>query len=337
MGRIRSIKPEFPQSESVGRLSREARLLFLQLFTIVDDEGRTRGHTKLIAATLYPYDDDVMRPMEDYDRTTIGLPESSSSPPEPYKTPIESWLQELEREKMIVRYDNGGTRYIQVAKWKEHQQIQKPSKSRIPCFTDKNSVIVVHQAQNPVALQEHSDRTTGTLPEGYRADLGSRILDLGSRIVDHVCVLEDSTHACATHSAPEPSPPPPTQSSTHKRSRDSQEFFRQEFFPESHRTPEVQAAWHAWLNYVLDRDGRLVPAAVDAWAMDAARREPTVAAERLRESVSRLAPSGPYWTELTGSRAGPGPKVDPMDELREKLEAAKKHFAEKSKEALNAI
>jgi hypothetical protein len=37
VGRIRSIKPEFPQSESVGRLSRDARLLFVQLWTICDE------------------------------------------------------------------------------------------------------------------------------------------------------------------------------------------------------------------------------------------------------------------------------------------------------------
>lgn len=151
-----------------------------------------------------------------------------------------------------------------------------------------------------------------------------------------VCVLEESARACATQSEPPPPPPPPNQPSTHKRPRDSQEFFREDYLPESHRTPEVQSAWTAWLTYVLDRDGRLVPAAVDAWAMDTSRREPTVAAERLRESVSRLAPSGPYWTELTGSRAGPAPKVDPMDELRSKLEDAKQYFAQKSKEALNA-
>ena len=43
MPRIRTIKPEFPQSETIGRLSRDARLLFLQLFTLVDDAGRARA------------------------------------------------------------------------------------------------------------------------------------------------------------------------------------------------------------------------------------------------------------------------------------------------------
>ena len=56
MGRIRTIKPEFPQSESVGRLSRDARLLFILLWTLVDDSGRTRGGYQLLASLLYPYD-----------------------------------------------------------------------------------------------------------------------------------------------------------------------------------------------------------------------------------------------------------------------------------------
>lgn len=34
MARIRSIKPEFPQSESIGKLSRDARPLFVLLWTI---------------------------------------------------------------------------------------------------------------------------------------------------------------------------------------------------------------------------------------------------------------------------------------------------------------
>ena len=33
VARIRTIKPEFPQSESVGRLSRDARLLFILVWS----------------------------------------------------------------------------------------------------------------------------------------------------------------------------------------------------------------------------------------------------------------------------------------------------------------
>jgi hypothetical protein len=71
MGRIRTIKPEFPQSQSVGRLSRDARLLFILLWTIADDAGRARASSRMLASLLYPYDDDVPKL-------------------------IEGWLQELE-------------------------------------------------------------------------------------------------------------------------------------------------------------------------------------------------------------------------------------------------
>lgn len=328
MGRIRTIKPEFPQSETVGRLSREARLLFLQLFTIADDEGRLRAASKLIATQLYPYDDDA-----------IGL--------------VDIWMAELVKEKMLIVYRADENTYAQVVNWAKHQRVDKKSESKLPPpprpFLDHSSTILgvlqesskspprllaSHDEVAPGVFASHSDMAPQPFLDHSCTDLGSRILDLGSGKDHGSCVLEDSTRE--TPQAPEPPDATPTATSTHRRARESQEFFKEDYLPESHRTPDVQSAWHSWLTYVLDRDGRLVPAAVDAWAMDAARREPSVAAERLRESVSRLAPSGPYWTELTGSRAGPTPKVDPMDELRAKLEDAKQYLASKSKEALSA-
>jgi hypothetical protein len=107
VGRIRTIKPEFPQSESVGRLSRDGRLLFLMLFTIVDDEGRARAAPRMLASLLYPYDDDA-------------------------KTHIVQWLFELEREGCIKLYEVEGNAYLQIEKWLEHQKIDRPSPSRLP-------------------------------------------------------------------------------------------------------------------------------------------------------------------------------------------------------------
>ena len=59
MARIRTIKPEFPQSESMGRVSRDARLCFVMLWTIADDSGRLRGNSRMLASLLFPYDDDA--------------------------------------------------------------------------------------------------------------------------------------------------------------------------------------------------------------------------------------------------------------------------------------
>jgi len=107
MARIRTIKPEFPQAESMGVVSREARLLYVLLWTVVDDAGRTRGNSRLLASLLYPYDDDAP-----------GL--------------IDGWLDELEAERCIVRYSDDGESYLAVLKWTKHQRIDRPTESRLP-------------------------------------------------------------------------------------------------------------------------------------------------------------------------------------------------------------
>lgn len=111
MARIRSIKPEFPHSETTGKLSREARLLFLQLWTIVDDEGRTRAASRMLASLLYPYDDDA-------------------------KDLIDGWLDELEERDCIRRYVVDGSTYLEVINWLKHQKIDHPTKSRLPAYSD---------------------------------------------------------------------------------------------------------------------------------------------------------------------------------------------------------
>lgn len=116
MPRIRTIKPEFPQSESMGRVSRDARLLFVQLWTLCDDAGRTRASSRMLASLLYPYDDDA-------------------------PSLIEGWLGELEREGCVRIYQADGNTYLECANWLKHQKIDKPSKSKIPSF-DEGSLIV---------------------------------------------------------------------------------------------------------------------------------------------------------------------------------------------------
>lgn len=107
MSRIRTIKPEFPRSETIGKLSRDARLLFIQIWTIVDDAGRSRAASRMLASLLYPYDNDAP--------DLIG-----------------GWLDELERHFCIRRYTVDGNTYLDIPKWLEHQKIDHPSKSRIP-------------------------------------------------------------------------------------------------------------------------------------------------------------------------------------------------------------
>lgn len=56
--RIRTIKPEFYQSETMARVPREVRDLAKGLINWSDDEGYFKSHPRLIAGSLYPFDTD---------------------------------------------------------------------------------------------------------------------------------------------------------------------------------------------------------------------------------------------------------------------------------------
>lgn len=107
MARIRTIQPSFAGSPSMGRVSRDARLLFVLLWTIVDDEGRSRNDPGDLAHTLFPRDNDA----------PADLPR---------------WLGELEAEGCIERYAVDGVEYLRVVHWRRHQQIDHPTESRLP-------------------------------------------------------------------------------------------------------------------------------------------------------------------------------------------------------------
>lgn len=141
MPRIRTIKPEFPQSESMGRVSRDARLLFIQLWTIADDFGRLRGNSRMLASLLYPYDDDA-------------------------KDLIDGWLSELETEHCIQTYVIDGATYVQIQKWQDHQKVDKPTASRLPEYS--------REFAKP---RENSPRTMDLGPGPRTVDLDQ---DLGS-------------------------------------------------------------------------------------------------------------------------------------------------------------
>ena len=125
MPRIRTIKPEFPQSESMGRVSRDARLTFIQLWTLADDSGRLRGNSRMLASLLFPYDDDA-------------------------PSLIDGWLTELEREGCIVRYKVEGDAFISISKWLSHQKIDKPTPSKNPAPEEGSRILANPRESSPL-------------------------------------------------------------------------------------------------------------------------------------------------------------------------------------------
>ena len=150
MARIRSIKPETPQSESMGRVSRDARLLFIMLWTLADDSGRLRGSSRMLASLLFPYDNDAPDLIDD-------------------------WLGELVQEVCIKQYQASGHEYIQLCNWLKHQKIDKPSQSKIPAFDDASSVPRESSRILPVG-----SRIKGSEDQGSK-DHGSRIEGSGDQ------------------------------------------------------------------------------------------------------------------------------------------------------------
>lgn len=143
--RIRTIKPEFWQSESMSRVSRPARFLFVGLWSLADDTGKTRAASRFLASALFPYDEDA-------------------------PSLVDSWLVELEREKAIVRYSVEGSHYIQIPKWFDHQKIDRPSKSKFPDAPDtREGSRMLDEASRKIALDQGSGNREQGVEQNARA------------------------------------------------------------------------------------------------------------------------------------------------------------------------
>lgn len=112
--RIRSIKPEFWRSQDMANRSFFTRLLFVGLWSYVDDNGVGMDSVPLIRADLFPLDDDV--------QTISKL--------------IAGALTELSVSGQVTRYEGSdGRHYLFIDGFSTHQKINRPTKSRKPMPT----------------------------------------------------------------------------------------------------------------------------------------------------------------------------------------------------------
>ena len=114
--RIRSIKPEFWSSPDIAALSDSDRLLFIGLWSYVDDHGRGRDDIALIVAALFPHDM-VANPLDTVAKVRDGL-------------------ARLSEADLILRYTVASRTYLLVTGWSKHQRVDKPKASRIPAPED---------------------------------------------------------------------------------------------------------------------------------------------------------------------------------------------------------
>ncbi|UBV14846.1 hypothetical protein [Mycolicibacterium fortuitum] len=111
--RIRSIKPEFWRSQDISAFEDWGiRLLFIGLWSYVDDNGVGLDRVALIAADLFA--DDLERdPSETFAKVSRGL-------------------QQLAEAKRIERYTFEDKSYLFVNGWADHQRIDHPNAPRYP-------------------------------------------------------------------------------------------------------------------------------------------------------------------------------------------------------------
>jgi len=99
---------ELWQSETMAELTRDQRLLFIGLFSNADDQGRLRGHPKIVQNLVFPYDTDLS--IEQTERDLDALVEGD----------------------FIIRYGAGTKSLIQVKNWWTYQQPQWAYPSSYP-------------------------------------------------------------------------------------------------------------------------------------------------------------------------------------------------------------
>lgn len=155
--RIRSIKPEFWRSDDVAALTREERLLFVGIWSYVDDNGVGVDDYRLIAADLFPLDDDQ--------KEVRGF--------------VQEGLASLSRLSLVSRYEVDGKRFIHVSTWTKHQRVDNPNKQRFPLPPSESGPPT---SDNPTGRQRDARDTretptslgTGTEEQGSKRTAPSR-------------------------------------------------------------------------------------------------------------------------------------------------------------------
>lgn len=178
--RIRTIKPEMFEDERIGGVSRDARLLFVALITLADDEGRCRGSAAHIRGQRYAYDEDVTPSM------------------------VEGWLRELCIAGLITVYVHEGQRYAHLTKWDRHQKVDRPSASKLPA--PDGSCVFAGTSANSTRPREDS-RDFDEASRGFDAhtsDRGPWTSDRGPPTMD----LRPPTIICQPSGKPARAPKP---------------------------------------------------------------------------------------------------------------------------------
>lgn len=157
--RIRSIKPEFWRSPDITNLAIEDRLLFIGLWSYVDDNGVGRDDVAAIVADLFATD--MFRdPRETVARVSRGL-------------------SNLFTAGRIARYVVDERPYLSITNWEKHQRIDKPARPRYPSSDGENAILATpsRDRRDTLAPGTGEQGNRGTEEQGNRYPAPSVLAD----------------------------------------------------------------------------------------------------------------------------------------------------------------
>lgn len=88
-------------SVQFGKLSNNAKLLYLGLITLADDEGRLNGNPAYLRGQVFPYEESLS------------------------VQKVKDFIDEIVEQKLIVLYEVEGTEYIKHPNWTRYQKLRK--------------------------------------------------------------------------------------------------------------------------------------------------------------------------------------------------------------------
>ena len=126
MARIRTIKPKFWDDTKIGKLSRDARLLYIGLWTFSDDIGVVVGDSIWLKSKVFPYDHIQIQQFD-------------------------KWIMELVRNGFICLLSYKDERFIYLPNFTRHQVINRPNVSELNIpkeLIDNNKDKITEQSLN---------------------------------------------------------------------------------------------------------------------------------------------------------------------------------------------
>lgn len=110
MARKRMIDPEFWSDEKIAAISPLARLTFIGMWSMADDEGLLRFNATYIKSSIFIYDDQI----------TISQ--------------VEHFMEEIVNQGLVFPYQGtlASQRYAYIINFRKHQTINRPQPSKLP-------------------------------------------------------------------------------------------------------------------------------------------------------------------------------------------------------------